>query len=149
MSPTDLGNYFREMIERVDKSMNDSMAILRNTIKKQYDAQIEAANKQNKGLQEKIALLTKSQEESQKLQKQQLEEAKKQNEGLQKQLSELTASNKKTSENIAAITANLSSANKTIESLQKQLAASNGGVSKVLFYSVVAIAVLVVLLLLI
>ncbi|MBO7139081.1 MAG: exonuclease VII large subunit [Prevotella sp.] len=149
VSPTDLGNYFREMIERVDKSMNDSMAILRNTIKKQYDAQIEAANKQNKGLQEKIAQLTKSQEEGQKLQKQQLEEAKKQNEGLQKQLAELTASNKKTSENIAAMTANLASANKTIESLQKQLDTSNGGVSKVLFYSVIAIAVLVVLLLLI
>ena len=93
ISPTDLGNYFRETIERVDKSMNDSMAVLREKVKKEYQAQIDKATKQNQELNKQITELKKSYDEGQKQQKKQIEDANKLNTELQKKITDLTKSN--------------------------------------------------------
>ena len=92
ISPTDLGNYFRETIERVDKSMNDSMAVLREKVKKEYQAQIDKATKQNQELNKQITELKKSYDEGQKQQKKQIEDANKLNTELQKKITDLTKS---------------------------------------------------------
>ena len=93
ISPTDLGNYFRETIERVDKAMNDSMAVLREKVKKEYQAQIDKATKQNQELNKQITDLKKSYDEGQKQQKKQIEDANKLNTELQKKITDLTKSN--------------------------------------------------------
>lgn len=90
ISPTDLGNYFRETIERVDKSMNDSMAVLREKVKKEYQAQIDKATKQNQELNKQITELKKSYDEGQKQQKKQIEDANKLNTELQKKVAAIT-----------------------------------------------------------
>lgn len=201
ISPTDLGNYFRETIERVDKAMNDSMAVLREKVKKEYQAQIdkatkqnqelnkqitdlkksydegqkqqkkqiEDANKQNTELQKKLAAITKTSEEGQKLMKKQLEDANKQNTELQKKLGELTESNKKTTESMAKMTEasnkmqvtitklttenteankNLTNANSQISDLKRQMT-ENRGISKGLFYTVLVIAIVIIMFLIV
>ena len=90
ISPTDLGNYFRETIERVDKAMNDSMAVLREKVKKEYQAQIDKATKQNQELNKQITELKKSYDEGQKQQKKQIEDANKLNTELQKKVAAIT-----------------------------------------------------------
>lgn len=118
-TPNGLGQYFSEMVERVTAKRNNSRAALIEDVKKQFIKQIDEANKKNKELQEKLAKLTKNQEEATKkhneqvqaltkaqteatkqhkeqveaIQKQHIEQLKKtnkQNEELQKKLGELT-----------------------------------------------------------
>lgn len=99
--PNDLGHYFKDMMETVSEKKTKSRAVLTEQIKKQFKDQLEAGQKQNKELQEKLAKLTKTQEEAtkqhkeqieamQKQHKEQNEKANKQNEELQKKLAELT-----------------------------------------------------------
>lgn len=90
ISPTDLGNYFRETIERVDKAMNDSMAVLREKVKKEYQAQIDKQTKQNQELNKQITELKKSQDEGQKIHKKQIEDANKLNQELQKKVAAIS-----------------------------------------------------------
>ena len=100
-TPQGLGQYFSELAETVNEKKNKSQAALTEQIKKQCKDQLEAGQKQNKELQEKLAKLTKNQEEAtkqhkeqveaiQKQHKEQLEKTNKQNEELQKKLAELT-----------------------------------------------------------
>ncbi len=99
--PNDLGHYFKDMMETVSEKKTKSRAVLTEQIKKQFKDQLEAGQKQNKELQEKLTKLTKTQEEAtkqhkeqieamQKQHKEQNEKANKQNEDLQKKLAELT-----------------------------------------------------------
>ncbi len=99
--PNDLGHYFKDMMETVSEKKTKSRAVLTEQIKKQFKDQLEAGQKQNKELHEKLAKLTKTQEEAtkqhkeqieamQKQHKEQNEKANKQNEELQKKLAELT-----------------------------------------------------------
>ena len=117
--PNDLGHYFKDMMETVSEKKTKSRAVLTEQIKKQFKDQLEAGQKQNKELQEKLTKLTKTQEEAtkkhneqvqaltkaqaeatkqhkeqveaiQKQHKEQLEKTNKQNEELQKKLAELT-----------------------------------------------------------
>ena len=99
--PNDLGHYFKDMMETVSEKKTKSRAVLTEQIKKQFKDQLEAGQKQNKELQEKLTKLTKTQEEAtkqhkeqieamQKQHKEQNEKANKQNEELQKKLAELT-----------------------------------------------------------
>ena len=125
-------------------------------------------NKLNTELQKKVAAITKTSEEGQKLMKKQLEDANKQNTELQKKLGELTESDKKTTESMTKMTEasnkmqatitkltsenteankNLTNANTQIADLKRQLADS-GGISKGVFYTVLIIAAIVILLLL-
>lgn len=118
ISPTDLGNYFRETIERVDKAMNDSMAVLREKVKKEYQAQIDKATKQNQELNKQITELKKSYDEGQKQQKKQIEDANKLNQELQKKVEAIT---KTSEEGQKLLKKQLEDANKQNGELQKKL----------------------------
>ena len=92
-TPTGLGQYFSEMVERVSEKKTKSRAALTEQIKKQFKDQLEAGQKQNKELQEKLKVLTKNQEEANKAQQEatkkhneQVAAAQKQNKDLQEQL---------------------------------------------------------------
>ncbi len=120
--PNDLGHYFKDMMETVSEKKTKSRAVLTEQIKKQFKDQLEAGQKQNKELQEKLTKLTKTQEEAtkkhneqvqaltkaqteatkqhkeqveaiQKQHKEQLEKTNKQNEELQKKFTEITKAN--------------------------------------------------------
>ena len=121
-TPNGLGQYFSDMVENVSEKKTKSRAVLTEQIKKQFKDQLEAGQKQNKELQEKLSKLTKAQEEAvkkhneqvqaltkaqteatkknkeqveaiQKQHKEQLEKTNKQNEELQKKLTEITKAN--------------------------------------------------------
>lgn len=93
-TPNGLGQYFSELVENVSEKKTKSRAALTEQIKKQFKDQLEAGQKQNKELQEKLAKLTKTQEETQKQHKEQVDKANKQNnEELQKKLTEITKAN--------------------------------------------------------
>ena len=110
-TPNGLGQYFSEMVESVSEKKTKSRAALTEQIKKQFKDQLEAGQKQNKELQEKLTSLTKAQEEAvkkhneqvQALTKVQAEANKKhneqvgvlskQNQELQKKLSDITKAN--------------------------------------------------------
>lgn len=92
-TPNGLGQYFSEMVETVSEKKTKSRAALTEQIKKQFKDQLEASQKQNKELQEKLKVLTKAQEESTKAQQEatkkhneQVQAAQKQNKELQEQL---------------------------------------------------------------
>lgn len=110
-TPNGLGQYFSELVETVSEKKTKSRAALTEQIKKQFKDQLEAGQKQNKELQEKLTSLTKAQEEAvkkhneqvQALTKVQAEATKKhneqvgvlgkQNQELQKKLSDITKAN--------------------------------------------------------
>lgn len=92
-TPNGLGQYFSEMVENVSEKKTKSRAVLTEQIKKQFKDQLEAGQKQNKELQEKLTKLTKTQEETQKQHKEQVDKANKQNEELQKKLTEINKAN--------------------------------------------------------
>ena len=121
-TPQGLGQYFSDMVEAVSEKKSKSRAALTEQIKKQFKEQLEAGQKQNKELQEKLTKLTKAQEDAnkkhneqvqaltkaqteatkkhneqvaaiQKQNKEQLEKTNKQNEELQKKLTEITKAN--------------------------------------------------------
>ena len=92
-TPNGLGQYFSEMVENVSEKKTRSRAALTEKIKKQFKDQLEASQKQNKELQEKLKVLTKAQEDSVKAQQEatkkhneQVQAAQKQNKDLQEQL---------------------------------------------------------------
>lgn len=107
-TPNGLGQYFSEMVESVSEKQSKSRAALTEQIKKQFKDQLEAGQKQNKELQEKLTILTKNQEEatkkhneqvqaltkaqqeSAKKHAEQVQTAQKQNQELQKKLSDIT-----------------------------------------------------------
>ena len=113
-TPNGLGQYFSEMVQSVSEKKTKSRAALTEQIKKQFKDQLEAGQKQNKELQEKLTSLTKAQEEATKkhneqvqaLTKVQAEATKKhneqvevlgkQNQELQKKLSEITKAHEAT-----------------------------------------------------
>lgn len=110
-TPNGLGQYFSELVESVSEKKTKSRAALTEQIKKQFKDQLEAGQKQNKELQEKLTSLTKAQEEAvkkhneqvQALTKVQVEATKKhneqvevlgkQNQELQKKLTDITKAN--------------------------------------------------------
>ena len=53
-TPNGLGAYFSDVVEKVSEQKNKSRAVLAEQIKKQFQEQIETANKQNKALQEQL-----------------------------------------------------------------------------------------------
>jgi hypothetical protein len=94
-TPSLLGQYFKDMVENVSEKKTKSRASLTEKIKKQFQEQLEAGQKQNKELQEKLATLTKNQEEATKKHNEQVVIAQKQNQELQKKLNDLTEIQKK------------------------------------------------------
>lgn len=81
-TPSLLGVYFKDLVNRVIAQREKSKAILVEQVKKQYEERINVSEKQNKELNEKITLLTKASEASQEM-------SKKQNKELQDRIAEL------------------------------------------------------------
>lgn len=107
-TPNGLGQYFSEMVENVSEKKTKSRAALTEQIKKQFKDQLEAGQKQNKELQEKLKVLTKAQEDSVKAQQEatkkhneQVQAAQKHNKELQEQLKGIQKSHQ---EQIAKLT---------------------------------------------
>lgn len=100
-TPNGLGQYFSDMVETVNEKKNRSRAVLTEQIKKQFQEQLMAGQKQNKELQEKLVFLTKTQETAQRLHKEQVESANKQNQDLQKKLAEISKANENAQKNHA------------------------------------------------
>ena len=99
-TPNGLGQYFSEMVESVSEKKSKSRAVLTEQIRKQFQEQIVAGQKQNKELQEKLKVLTenqakatKAQEEATKKHQEQVEAANKQNKQLQAQLAAIQKAN--------------------------------------------------------
>lgn len=116
--PNDLGHYFKNMVEAISEQKTRSRAQLTEKIKKQFQEQLETGQKQNKELQEKLAVLTKTQEEATKKHNEQVLESQKQNKALQEQLKTLTEQNAKQSKEFGE---NLKKMQETNGSLQKSL----------------------------
>lgn len=100
-TPNGLGQYFSEMVESVNEKKTRSRAVLTEQIKKQFKDQLEAGQKQNKELQEKLKSLTETQkkaaeaqQEATKKHNEQVQAAQKQNKELQDKLKELTEAQK-------------------------------------------------------
>ena len=145
-TPNGLGQYFSEMVESVSEKKTKSRAALTEQIKKQFKDQLEAGQKQNKELQEKLTILTKAQEEAvkkhneqvQALTKVQAEATKKhneqvevlgkQNQELQKKLSEITkaheATQKQQSEAMVKLQAQMKEQNEAHSKQQQEFNAS-------------------------
>ena len=85
-TPSLLGTYFKDLVERVSKKKADSTAALSRKIEAQFKQQLDTAKKQNEDLQKKISELTKANAEAQKLHDEQVKAA-------QKQLDELAKGN--------------------------------------------------------
>lgn len=92
-TPNGLGQYFSEMVETVSEKKTKSRAVLTEQIKKQFKEQLEAGQKQNKELQEKLTNLTKNQEEATKKHNEQVQAAQKQNKELQEKLTLIQKAN--------------------------------------------------------
>ena len=92
-TPNGLGQYFSDLVETVSEKKNKSRVVLTEQIKKQFQEQLIAAQRQNKELQEKLVFLTKAQEAAQRLHKEQVEVAHKQNQELQKKLAGISKAN--------------------------------------------------------
>lgn len=169
--PNDLGHYFKSIVEEVSEKKTRSRAVLTEQIKKQFKEQLEAGQKQNKELQEKLTKLTKTQEEATKKHNEQVEKAQKQNKELQDQLKKmsevtekqnkdfqenlkkLNEANTTLQKNLTTITAQnaesvkkLTSANEQIVKLQTQLAesANSGNAKIIIVISVIIIIALVI-----
>lgn len=145
-TPNGLGQYFSEMVESVSEKKTKSRAALTEQIKKQFKDQLEAGQKQNKELQEKLTNLTKAQEEAvkkhneqvQALTKVQAEATKKhneqvgvlskQNQELQKKLSDITKVNetaqKQQSEAMVKLQAQMKEQNEAHSKQQQEFNAS-------------------------
>jgi exonuclease VII large subunit len=169
--PNDLGHFFKNIVEEVSEKKTRSRAVLTEQIKKQFKDQLEAGQKQNKELQEKLTKLTKTQEEATKKHNEQVEKAQKQNKDLQEQLKKmselsekqnkefqenlkkLNEANTSLQKNLTTISAQnadtvkkLTFANEQVVKLQAQLAeAGNGGNTKIIIIvSVIIIIALII-----
>lgn len=88
-TPSLLGVYFKDLVNRVIDQREKSKAVLVEQVKKQFEERIAASEKQNKELNEKIATLTKDSEANRKLHAEQMIVAQKQNKELQEKIVEM------------------------------------------------------------
>lgn len=128
-TPNGLGQYFSEMVETVSEKKTKSRAALTEKIKKEFKDQLEAGQKQNKELQEKLKALTETQKKSAEAQQEatkkhneQVQAAQKQNKELQEKLKELTETQKEATKKHAE---QMEAAQKQNQNLQGQLKTLN------------------------
>lgn len=124
-TPQGLGQYFSEIVEKVAARRNNSRAALVKEVEQQFRAQIEAGQKQNKALQDKLTALTNAQADAQKLHSQQLDAANKQNTALQGQLKKISEDNQRSLSQMALANRQLQSTvselNGTIKNNERML----------------------------
>lgn len=133
-TPNGLGAYFSDVVEKVSEQKNKSRAVLAEQIKKQFQEQIETANKQNKTLQEQLDKLNKTNEEAQKQHKVQIEEANKQNKDLQTKLEQLNKtlgeSQKSHTEQMTALQKQMKEQNEAADKARQQMQAHDAEKTK-------------------
>ena len=133
-TPNGLGAYFSDVVEKVSEQKNRSRAVLAEQIKKQFQEQIETANKQNKTLQEQLDKLNKTNEEAQKQHKVQIEEANKQNKDLQTKLEQLNKtlgeSQKSHTEQMTALQKQMKEQNEAADKARQQMQAQDAEKTK-------------------
>lgn len=120
-TPSLLGSYFKDLVEKVAKKKADSTAALTRKIEAQFKEQIETSKKQNAELQKKFDELSKNSAEATKKHDEQVKESQAQNKKLQEMVDAMSKgaglTQKKYNEQVAGLQAQL----KTItESNQKQ-----------------------------
>lgn len=120
-TPSLLGSYFKDLVEKVAKKKADSTAALTRKIEAQFKEQIETSKKQNAELQKKFDELSKQSAEATKKHDEQVKESQAQNKKLQEMVDAMSKgagqTQKKYNEQVAGLQAQL----KTItESNQKQ-----------------------------
>ena len=133
-TPQGLGQYFSELAETVNEKKNKSQAALTEQIKKQFKDQLEAGQKQNKELQEKLSKLNKIQEEATKQHKEQLEAIQKQHkeqlEKLQAQLKTQTDTSAKQSKEFNESLKKMQDTNSELNKSLQKLTAQNTQAAK-------------------
>ena len=132
-TPNGLGSWFSETGEKVAKTRQNSVAVITEQVKKQFQERIDAQTKQNAELQEKLKALTKQAEDSTK---QNAEASKKiteqhaaDNKKLQEQLAEANKKNGELSETIKrqtqVHTEQMKALNASLEAFKKDSAQQN------------------------
>lgn len=106
-TPNGLGSWFSETAEMVAKTRQDSIAVITEQVKKQFQERLDVQTKQNKELQEKLSALTKQAGETQKqnaeASKKMQEQHAADNRKLQEQLAEANKKNGELAETIKGL----------------------------------------------
>lgn len=89
-TPSLLGTYFKDLVEKVAKKKADSTAALTKKIEAQFKEQIETSRKQNAELQKKFDELSRNSAEATKKHDEQVKAAQAQNKTLQEKITEMT-----------------------------------------------------------
>ena len=133
-TPSLLGVYFKDLVNRVIDQREKSKAVLVEQVKKQFEERITASEKQNKELNEKIATLTKDSEANRKLHAEQMVVAQKQNKELQNKITELNKSaenaQKLYKEQIEAMKKQHETTEKQVKMYEEQAKSFNENISK-------------------
>lgn len=124
-TPSLLGVYFKDLVNRVIDQREKSKAVLVEQVKKQFEERITASEKQNKELQNKITELNKSAENAQKLYKEQIEAMKKQHETTEKQVKMYEEQAKSFNENISKMQQTNAALQKSLTEITTQNAKSS------------------------
>lgn len=133
-TPSLLGVYFKDLVNRVIDQREKSKAVLVEQVKKQFEERITASEKQNKELNEKIATLTKDSEANRKLHAEQMVLSEKQNKELQNKITELNKSaenaQKLYKEQIEAMKKQHETTEKQVKVYEEQAKSFNENISK-------------------
>lgn len=159
-TPSLLGQYFKDMVECVNEKKSKSHAALTEKIKKQFQEQLEAGQKQNKELQEKLTTISKANEDMQKKQaeamgklqeqlKEQTEVSKKQAKDFGDKLTKMQETNSQLQKSLERVNAKntesekqLAIAKEQAKALERQLAAAKRGR---IDYTAIVIVVLIII----
>lgn len=126
-TPSLLGVYFKDLVNRVLEQREKSRAILVEQVKRQYQERIILAEKQNKDLQDKLSALSKNYESNQKLHAEQI----KQSEALNKELQDkIAVINRNSEEQIKAMQKQYEITNRQLKVYENQVKSSNENFSK-------------------
>lgn len=126
-TPSLLGVYFKDLVNRVLEQREKSRAILVEQVKRQYQERIILAEKQNKDLQDKLSALSKNYESNQKLHAEQI----KQSEALNKELQDkIAVINRNSEEQIKAMQKQYEITNRQLKVYEDQVKSSNENFSK-------------------
>lgn len=127
-TPSLLGVYFKDLVNRVLEQREKSRAILVEQVKRQYQERIILAEKQNKDLQDKLSALSKNYESNQKLHAEQI----KQSEALNKELQDkIAVINRNSEEQIKAMQKQYEITNRQLKVYEEQAKTSNENFSKI------------------
>ena len=127
-TPTGLGHYFSDLVERVSEEMSRSRAVLTEKIRKQFESQLAASQKQNKELQERLSKLDQTQKKNTETMQQatkrlegQLAASQRQNKELQDRLSKLDQTQKQHSEAMQEVSKQQQKQNTVLQEQLKHL----------------------------